>query len=329
MLLCKDGIPNFNTSNSELLRQVYPGELLHFPVVAAGQGEETTPAVIRAFFNDTNGIVSLAQFQDTQKVKKNCTELYYQVHSSATNYSQTLVLYADGPCSTNGQLLGIPLEFLPCPPGFSLNSSGNTCGCEPRLQKYTTKCNITRRAITREGVFWVGYDNHSQVLILQQYCPFDYCKLATDHISFSLNNTDLQCESSRSGILCGKCKSGLSIALGSSKCLQCSNLHIWLIIPFALAGVALVLLLLVCRLTVAAGTINGLIFYANIVTVNRAIFFPPNETNILTVFIAWLNLDLGIETCFFDGMDEYVRSWLQFVFPLYVWTLVGLIIVSR
>ena len=119
-----------------------------------------------------------------------------------------------------------------------------------------------------------------------------------------------------------------SLVLGSSKCLQCSNLHIWLIIPFALAGVALVLLLLVCRLTVAAGTINGLIFYANIVTVNRAIFFPPNQTNILTVFIAWLNLDLGIETCFFDGMDEYVRSWLQFVFPLYVWTLVGLIIVS-
>ena len=61
---------------------------------------------------------------------------------------------------------------------------------------------------------------------------------------------------------------------------------------------------------------------------NYAIFFPPNETNVLTVFIAWLNLDLGIETCFFDGMDEYVKRWLQFVFPLYVWTLVSLIIVS-
>ena len=71
VLLCEAGIPNFNTSNSELIRQVYPGELLHFPVVAAGQGEETTPAVIRAFFNDTNGIVSLAQFQD--RIKGACT----------------------------------------------------------------------------------------------------------------------------------------------------------------------------------------------------------------------------------------------------------------
>ena len=122
---------------------------------------------------------------------------------------------------------------------------------------------------------------------------------------------------------------GLSLVLGSSKCLQCSNIWILLLIPFALAGIALILLLLIFKLTVAAGTINGLIFYANIVAINRSIFFPPNETtNILTVFIAWLNLDLGIETCFIDGMDEYAKTWLQFVFPLYVWSLVGLIIVG-
>jgi len=88
--------------------------------------------------------------------------------------------------------------------------------------------------------------------------------------------------------------------------------------PFALAGVALVFFLLILKLTVAAGTINGLIFYANIVMVNHVIFFPPNQTNILTVCIAWLNLDLGIKTCFSDGMDAYSKTWLQFIFPLYI-----------
>ena len=323
VFLCEDGTP----TDSELVRRVYPGELLHFPVVASGQGKETTPAVIRAFFNDTFGNTSLAQFQDTQKVKKTCTELYYQVLSSAANHNKTLVLYADGPCSTDGRVLNISLQFLPCPPGFSLNSSERICGCEPRLQKYTTRCNITERAITREGEHWVGYDNSSQELILHPHCPFDFCKPATDQTSFPLNNTDLQCANSRSGLLCGRCKPGLSLALGSSKCTQCSNLRILLVIPFALAGIALVLLLLVLKLTVAAGTINGLLFYANIVTVNRAIFFPPNQTNILTVFIAWLNLDLGIETCLFDGLDAYVKTWLQYIFPLYIWSLVGLIII--
>ena len=32
------------------------------------------------------------------------------------------------------------------------------------------------------------------------------------------------------------------------------------------------------------------------------------------------------EECFFDGMDAYSKTWLQFVFPVYIWVLVGLII---
>ena len=85
--------------------------------------------------------------------------------------------------------------------------------------------------------------------------------------------------------------------------------------------------LLLLNISVASGTINGLIFYANVIQVNRSIFFPPGDTNILTVFIAWLNLDLGIETCFFDGMNTYIFTWLQFIFPLYVWFLIGFMIV--
>lgn len=42
--------------------------------------------------------------------------------------------------------------------------------------------------------------------------------------------------------------------------------------------------------------------------------------------ISWLNLDLGIETCFFNGMSAVSKTWLQFVFPFYLWFLVALII---
>ena len=165
--------------------------------------------MIRAFFTDTSKNNSLAQFQDTQDVKKNCTVLYYQVHSSIVNNNNTLVLHTDGPCSTAGNL-SISLRFLPCPPGFSISSSDGTCGCEPRLRKYTTRCNITERTLAREGEFWVGYDKYYDTIILHPHCPFDYCKLAKDNISFPVNNTDLQCENNRSGILCRGCKSGLT-----------------------------------------------------------------------------------------------------------------------
>ena len=31
------------------------------------------------------------------------------------------------------------------------------------------------------------------------------------------------------------------------------------------------------------------------------------------VFISWLNIDLGIETCFYDGLTFYQYSWLQLI----------------
>ena len=80
--------------------------------------------------------------------------------------------------------------------------------------------------------------------------------------------------------------------------------------------------------TVSSGTINGLIFYANIVRANHAIFSPHHTSNsFLSIFIAWLNLDLGIEVCFYHKFDAYAKAWLQFVFPLYICFIVTMIIV--
>ena len=88
-------------------------------------------------------------------------------------------------------------------------------------------------------------------------------------------------------------------------------------------GVVLVCSLLVSKLTVATGMLSGLVFYANIVGANHAIFLPEKCGNPFSIFIAWLNLDFGIETCFYNGMDVYIKTWLQFVFP------VGLIVLVR
>ena len=150
-----------------------------------------------------------------------------------------------------------------------------------------------------------------------------------DSFDFNLEYPDEQCAFHCSGILCGACQNNLSLAFGTSACRECSSLWALLWVPvIALAGVALVVLLIVLNLTVSVGTINGLIFYANIVRANHATFFPPNTTNsFLSWFIAWINLDLGIETCFYNGLDAYVKTWLQFVFPLYIWFLVITIIV--
>ena len=137
-----------------------------------------------------------------------------------------------------------------------------------------------------------------------------------------------QCLNNRNGELCGGCKQNFSLSLGSSSCIVCPRywhaLLVGITVLSALAGVGLIALLLEFNLTVGIGTINGLIFYANIVDANRGTFF--SSSNFVTVVIAWVNLDVGIDVCFFSGMDSYWKTWLQLVFPAYVIILVIVVI---
>ena len=331
---CENNLPDCSESTAYyILRPVYLGETFQVSVVAVGQKDGTVPSYVISTIekNIHYPDVNLQGSQKLQQANKTCTKLNYTVLSSSQIKQVDILLSAaDSPCS---KLLGITeisvSLYQTCPPGLSFSESAKSCVCEPRLAQYTNSCTITNGVgkITREAgqLFWVGFDNHSDGLILHPQCPFDYC--ANDTVVITLNNTDIQCAYNRSGLLCGACKKGYSLVLGTSQCWNCpNNYHLALLIPFAVMGVALVFFFLVCKLTVATGTLSGLVFYANIVGPNRTIFLPVESTDAFSVFIAWLNLDLGIETCFYDGLDTYSKTWLQFVFPVYIWTLVGLVI---
>ena len=80
-------------------------------------------------------------------------------------------------------------------------------------------------------------------------------------------------------------------------------------------------------MTVAVGTLNGPIFYANVVYTNKSILLPFQGTKFVIVFLSWLNLELGIDTCYFPGMDTFGKTWLQLVFPAYIILLVALVII--
>ena len=293
--------------------------------VIVGQGFGANPSVVRVSLDNDAQLGSPAQ--RIQPTGKTCTNITYRLF--AVNKTTIARLFPnDSPCRDNYAVL-THVTFLPCPNGFVQN--GPECVCDERLQYFNATCNVDNNSIQwTTSVFWVGvlYDDNStyEGLILHSGCPFDYC--VDTPVPITLDNLDIQCNHNHSGTLCGSCREGYSIALGALHCLPCSNDYLALILPFSLAGIALVAILLLLKLTVTAGTINGLIFYANIVQANGSFFFPAGETNILTVFIAWLNLDLGIETCFYDGMTTYAYTWLQFVFPFYVWFLIGLIIVA-
>ena len=316
---CENDILNCHRRTIDTIR----GKEFTLMALIVGQSYGIVPSSVRTSLEND---IQIRATQRIQATGKECTPITY--HLSSSKDTTSLVLFPDGPCRDTGiSRRELTVNFLPCPDGFSLDDS--ECVCEERLQKYTNSCNVNDNSIERKSnTFWMGaiYENTTfGGLILHPGCPFDYC--VDTPIYIELDNLDNQCNHNHSGVLCGSCVSGYSITFGNLHCLPCSNVYLALIVPFALAGIALVAILLLLKISVASGTINGLIFYANVIQVNRSIFFPPGDTNILTIFIAWLNLDLGIETCFFNGMNTYIFTWLQFVFPLYVWFLIVLIIV--
>ena len=324
---CEGGEPN--CSASSIAKSVYPGGTIEVAIIAYGQRSGPTPAVIEMITPGNE--LTIKETEKTQHITKRCTSLDYTVQTRIEGSDYEITLYV-GPCAAKERTVSsrptnvimVLVNISECPPGFELSGYEPLCKCAQRLERYTNTCRIADRKIERTNEFWVGYapDNMSDGLILHLHCPFDYC--TSNEMYMAVDDSDEQCINNRTGLLCGKCTQNFSLALGTNRCLQCSDDYLWLIVAFALAGVALVLLLLVLRLTVAVGTINGLVFYANIFAMNSVTFSP--HSNVLTVFIAWLNLDLGIETCFYDGMDAYTKAWLQFAFPFYVWALVGIII---
>ena len=338
---CENNLPDCSDFHYHFARTVYPGEIFQVSVVAVGQRNGTVPSkVISTILNEINqGVINypahLPKSQHLQQANNTCTKLNYTV-LSLSQYVIVELRPAENRCPafalTYTTLFVSVHLHQNCPPGFSISESKTSCVCESRLAHYTNSCTITNGVgrITRKSgqQFWIGYDDQSQSddkLILHPLCPYSYC--VNHEVTLPLNDSDMQCAYNRSGLLCGACKEGYSLVLGTSHCRKCPNdYHLALLIPFAVMGVALIFFLLVCKLTVATGMFSGLVFYANIIGPNRTIFLPVESTNAFSIFIAWLNLDFGIETCFYNGMDAYSKTWLQFVFPVYIWVLVGLMI---
>ena len=220
------------------------------------------------------------------------------------------------------------VQLLPCPVGFTFNNG--ICDCDPFLPSDITKCYIDYSTISRPANVWITtHTQTNSTTYLTSKCPLDYCLPYSSDVN--LLYPDLQCQFNRTGILCSQCLHHLSMVFGSSRCKECTNIHILITIIVLVGGIVLVVLLYLLNLTVTIGTINGIIFYANIITINDSVFLVnDNVFKPLRVFISFVNLDLGIETCFYNGMDSYVKVWLQLFFPFYLMTIaVSIIITSQ
>lgn len=345
------------------LKPKYPGEVFKVYAVTVGQQHGFSPAiasykVVQPSSKNNDRIVK----QHTNDPLRNCTPLEYSLHTTEKRVTFNLTVQQ---ASQNAYSFYFryhyPQVVVPlkrCPWGFTVqnDSDGTTqCECHPALsalENNEISCNLTRGVVTRYKSIWVGINwlkfksveefhnrchnsnnsNSCTEVVVSTQCPYDYCN--TSKVSVHAESINHQCNFDRIGILCGKCNKHKSSTFGGSQCKICNNDNVVPVIIFVIiAGFILVFILVLLNLTVTEGTLNGLIFYMNFVQVNKSVYFPayPGElwygVRLLTAVVSWFNLDVGIVACFFSGMDTYIKTWLQFVFPVYIWLIVVVIII--
>ena len=236
-------------------------------------------------------------------------------------------------------LLTVNLEE--CPIVYKEDYKSGQCVCHDILKLYKVECIPSNKLLLIPGQTWLGeLWNESESIAVQNDCQ--YCKTEKMDLTIPIDSDKL-CISryNRTGIMCGACVSNYSLLLGGYECADCSGSTykgVLLFLAFIAIGIVLVILLLGLDLTVSTGMVNGLIFYSNIVYLNSDTMLPItrgensthllNTVRILSTFQAWVNLDFGISACFFDGYNTYISTWMQFVFPLYIWFLILIIILT-
>ena len=323
-------------------KAIKKGEAFIVSLAAVDHVSKPVHANIVSFLSSLEG--GIGEGQQTQEIENGCTDVVYNVFSP--HKSEALNFYADGPCgSATLSTTNVQIEFIECtcPVGFepisnNPNASRCECDCNSELRPHITECNITTSSIMRMNTnSWITYINDTDPpgYVIHPTCPSDYCQPPTESVSINFNHpdaADVQCAYSRIGVLCGACQENLSLSLGSSRCVPCHShwpaVFVIILIAAIVAGILLVTAILVLNITVTVGLIDGFIFYANIVATGSAVFFPSSEHSFPTIFIAWLNLDIGIDVCFISSLDMYTKTWLQLAFPVYIIILVIIVIVG-
>jgi predicted outer membrane repeat protein len=358
-----------NTPFINMSKSVYPSERFTLSAAIVGADYGMTVGIVYANFLTTNKpsrapIIIDQGYQYSQWINNvSCTKLTYSIYT-VYNIEHSVIMYLTAQYTKNPRHLAeqnqwkycenfllipspdshyycryspiyINVTILPCPPGFTLlkRPSSSRCDCYPPLIEKGIQCTITNGTgyFIWNNALWMSINEKK--IIYAENCPLNHCTITNKTIDL-IANPNAQCAFNRAGRLCGSCRKGYTLAIGSSNCIYCpNNSNIALAIFFIVAGFLLVFFISILNLTITQGMINGLIFYANIVWTSQSILLPFHDISnaaivFLRAFLAWINLDFGIETCFISGLTALVKTWLQFLFPIYIWTIAGLMIIT-
>lgn len=213
-----------------------------------------------------------------------------------------------------------------CQLGFRYNRKRESCVCEDIFSEVDIHCSAVTGIITVADSLWVGLvEANNRSLLAYSVCSLNYCTPGSFRII--KENFNERCEQSlqREGVGCGRCKANFSSTFGSNECSECSNYYLFLLLLFMLTGLVTMTIMAIFHITITEGYLNSVLFYSNIVSL-FVVFLSPNGVYAGSFLpVTWISQNLGIRTCFFDGMTTLAAHALRFVYIAYIFVLMGIV----
>ena len=307
----------------------YPGKCITLSIVAVDAMDLIVYSPVSASITPyhyygphlSQDVLTLKEGQDLLSLSVlSCSKVTYNIHSKTNQPNHGYLQLA---IPGNQPSLSALIYVYPCPIGFRLSNIG-ICECNHFITKVITnaECNISTLLIDRPIGSWIGRINNS-TLGFTNICPSGNCRSTT--IAINVSDIDHSiCIDGKTGVLCGQCINTLSIIFGTTECRHCSNLWLLTLVGYAAIGVILVTVLLFFRLTLSEGPLASIILTNNIIAVSTIDYLDDDNVFIsgMRIFVSLMNLNLGFPLCFYDGMTTAIKTGLQFIFPVYMWTIV-------
>ena len=227
----------------------------------------------------------------------------------------------------------LSIQLSHCRVGYFYTKTQEQCCC----YSYNDLVYCKRDYVEIKIGYWIGYLTKEHYT--SSICPDNYCSSERRETSpgyYRLRGKpDDQCSSHRTGVACGECKSGYTLAYDSPDCInadKCSAgmtiLVIVLTILYWIAIVAVVFGLMHFQFQISSGYAYGIIYYYSIVDillvndVSDEIF---HLVGILTSF-AKLHPQLFGQLCLVEGLSGIDQQFIHYSHALAV-SLILLIIV--
>ena len=236
--------------------------------------------------------------------------------------------------TTTGQTVKTPeyQTYLDlCPPGYIQMPGKNECQCNDEVIKNSGVVRCDNKDIYLLKGRWGGVDSKEH--FYTRNCPPNYCICYNSKNDVKKKNEEddyeclypghdhenKQCAQNRVGTLCGQCREGYSVLLGSEDCDICPNIWLLLIIPIVVAASIFVLIVMYFNIDAFSGYLNAFLY------AYQSLPLLLTENSKLDPFIQMIIGVVGLYgtggqfgVCLFNGFDDLHKLGFNLAIPFYI-----------